>query len=135
MNLHTFYLTLEAWKKEKGHYPKKVYWQVDGGSENANKVTLAFCEYLVKETSIEEIYLTRLPVGHTHEDIDARFGTIWDFCRLRYRDIQTLYCHAPVSLSSLFTSLSLSLCFLVDPSIPLKSTRKGSSRRSPQVVQ
>lgn len=29
----------------------------------------------------EEILLTRLPVGHTHEDIDAKFAKIWVACR------------------------------------------------------
>jgi hypothetical protein len=36
----------------------------------------------VAETPIEEIVLSRLPVGHTHEDIDGRFGVIWNHCRL-----------------------------------------------------
>ena len=82
--IHTFYLNLEEWREEKGHYPSKVYWQVDGGPENANTDVLAFCEYLVSQTPIEEVVLSRLPVGHTHEDIDARFGTIWEHIRLRY---------------------------------------------------
>ena len=30
---------------------------------------------------IAEIYLTRLPVGHTHEDIDGLFGHIWTWFR------------------------------------------------------
>ena len=30
---------------------------------------------------LAEIYLTRLPVGHTHEDIDAQFGHIWTWFR------------------------------------------------------
>lgn len=81
--IHTFYLNLEQWVVEKGHYPSKIYWQVDGGPENANAFVYAFAEYLVAQTPIKEIYVTRLPVGHTHEDIDARFGTIWDHCRLR----------------------------------------------------
>jgi hypothetical protein len=81
--IHTFYLNLEQWVSEKGHYPSKIYWQVDGGPENANAFVYAFAEYLVAQTPINEIYVTRLPVGHTHEDIDARFGTIWDHCRLR----------------------------------------------------
>lgn len=73
-NIHTFLLQLEEWKDENhGRFPRKIYWQVDGGPENANKYTLAVCEYLVANTAIESIYLTRLPVGHTHEDIDARF--------------------------------------------------------------
>jgi len=82
--IHTFYLQLEEWRFEKKRYPRKVYWQIDGGSENANTSILAFCEYLVSQTPVEEVVLTRLPVGHTHEDIDARFGTIWDHCKLRY---------------------------------------------------
>jgi len=73
-NIHTFLLNLEEWKsKNDDRYPRKVYWQIDGGPENANKYILALCEYLVASTSIEEIFLSRLPVGHTHEDIDARY--------------------------------------------------------------
>jgi hypothetical protein len=83
LNVHSFLLALESWRAAKGHLPKKIYWQVDGGSENANKNVLAFCEYLVAKTPIEEIVLTRLPVGHTHEDIDGRFGKIWQHCRLQ----------------------------------------------------
>ena len=83
LNIHTFLLQLEDWRESNdGRYPTKIYWQIDGGSENANKYVLAICEYLIAQTPIEEIYLTRLPVGHTHEDIDARFGTIWDHVRL-----------------------------------------------------
>ena len=83
LNMHSFLLALESWRAAKGHLPKKIYWQVDGGSENANKSVLALCEYLVAKTPIEEIVLTRLPVGHTHEDIDGRFGKIWQHCRLQ----------------------------------------------------
>ena len=36
----------------------------------------------MSKTPIEEIQLCRLPVGHTHEDIDGRFGVIWNHCRL-----------------------------------------------------
>lgn len=34
-------------------------------------------EYLVAKKFCPLIVLTRLPVGHTHEDIDSRFGKIW----------------------------------------------------------
>jgi len=36
------------------------------------------CELLVSLRIVrQKIVFTRLPVGHTHEDIDARFGNIW----------------------------------------------------------
>ena len=38
-------------------------------------------ELLIAKGLIAEIYLTRLPVGHTHEDIDAQFGHIWSWFR------------------------------------------------------
>jgi len=73
VSIHTFLLNLEEWNSwNDERYPRKIYWQIDGGPENANKYLLALCEYLVASTPIEEIYLSRLPVGHTHEDIDAR---------------------------------------------------------------
>ena len=71
--IHTFLLNLENWRKNnQDRYPSKIYWQIDGGPENANKYILALSEYLVSATPIEEIVLSRLPVGHTHEDIDAK---------------------------------------------------------------
>jgi hypothetical protein len=64
---------LELWRaNHHGRFPTTVYWQVDGGSENANRFCLAICELLIARTPIEEIIFTRLPVGHTHEDIDGK---------------------------------------------------------------
>jgi hypothetical protein len=38
---------------------------------------LGICELLVARRLTKKVVLTRLPVGHTHEDIDAVFGIIW----------------------------------------------------------
>ena len=38
-------------------------------------------EFLLAKGLIAEAYLSRLPVGHTHEDIDAQFGHIWTWFR------------------------------------------------------
>lgn len=57
--------------------PETLYHQIDGGSENVNKTTLAVCELMVAMRMVKKIVLTRLPPGHTHEDIDARFGVLW----------------------------------------------------------
>jgi hypothetical protein len=56
--------------------PDTLYHQIDGGSENTAKATLALCELLVAKRLPRKVVLSRLPVGHTHEDIDAVFGTI-----------------------------------------------------------
>ena len=61
--------------------PPTIFIQIDGGSENANKYVLGLCEFLVARRLTSKIYLTRLPVGHTHEDIDARFGKLWVYIR------------------------------------------------------
>jgi hypothetical protein len=57
--------------------PDTLYHQIDGGSENVNKTTLAICELMIATKMVRKIVLTRLPPGHTHEDIDARFGVLW----------------------------------------------------------
>lgn len=57
--------------------PNILFVRIDGGSENANKVFYALCEQLVRDGVFEEIEVARLPVGHTHEDIDALFGVLW----------------------------------------------------------
>ena len=57
--------------------PDTIYHQVDGGSENTAKASLALCELLVAKRLVRKVVLSRLPVGHTHEDIDGIFGLIW----------------------------------------------------------
>lgn len=68
---------LEDFFERHGYYPEKLYVQADGGSENANKYLLAMLELLVVKRICRDVYFTRLPVGHTHEDIDAAFAVIW----------------------------------------------------------
>ena len=68
---------LEKWKNQFNRYPEEVFIQIDGGSENANQFVLAYLELLVARGLTKQIYYTRLPTRHTHEDIDAIFGVVW----------------------------------------------------------
>jgi hypothetical protein len=85
LTIFCFLAALERWRRERGRdeFPEEIYLQVDGGSENANQYVLALCELLVHKRIARLIVLTRLPTGHTHEDIDAAFGHLWRFLRLR----------------------------------------------------
>ena len=70
---HCFLLQLEARIEKYGKLPDTIFFQVDGGPENANAASLAMCELLIAKRLTKRIYFTRLMVGHTHEDIDAKF--------------------------------------------------------------
>lgn len=74
--IHCLLLQLEN-KIVNGKLPSTIYFQIDGGSENANKYTLALCELLIAQRLCRKVVLTRLPVGHTHENIDGKFALIW----------------------------------------------------------
>lgn len=63
---------------------KKIYIEIDGASDNVAKAVVASVEHLVFREFCPLIILARLPVGHTHEDIDSRFGKIWTFVRNRH---------------------------------------------------
>jgi hypothetical protein len=87
LQIHTFLLGLEAALAAatvKGQYPDTVYYQIDGGSENIAKTVLAMCELIVAKGIVRKIILARLPVGHTHEDIDSKFAVIWRHIRLAH---------------------------------------------------
>ena len=58
-------------------FPKTLLLQIDGGSENTSKAFMALCQLLVEQGIFDCVEVNRLPVGHTHEDIDALFGIIW----------------------------------------------------------
>jgi hypothetical protein len=61
---------IESWKKRNGNrYPEELFIQVDGGSENANKFVLGMLELLAIKRMVKTVWYTRLPTGHTHEDI------------------------------------------------------------------
>ena len=108
---HCWLLSLEEEYKENGKLPDTLYhqvrihdsihycyycasihpyssyhcyfllWKVDGGSENTAKAALAICELLVARRLTRRVVLTRLLVGHTHEDIDAIFALIWQYLK------------------------------------------------------
>ena len=63
---------------------KKVFIEIDGASDNVAKAVLAAIEHLVFKRFCPYIVLARLPVGHTHEDIDSRFGKLWVYIRDRH---------------------------------------------------
>lgn len=105
---------IERWRQRHGYYPTKIYIQIDGGAENANRyyysttviltccllplifliiiITVRWlihhCEHLVQKRICRKLTLTRLPTGHTHEDIDAIFGLIRKYF-LQFRTIDT----------------------------------------------
>jgi hypothetical protein len=57
--------------------PRKLYVQMDNCvRENKNKYVLGYLSWLVQRGVFEEIQLSFLPVGHTHEDIDQMFSRI-----------------------------------------------------------
>ena len=67
-----------AYEFNNSNLPETIYVQIDGGAENVNKVVLGMLALLVAKRvgGMRNLILTRLPVGHTHEDIDSIFGVI-----------------------------------------------------------
>jgi hypothetical protein len=84
LSLHCLLLALEKVKLEKGRIPDVVYYQIDGGSENTGRAVLGICELIVARGLAKKVVLTRLPVGHTHEDIDSKFALIWKRVRNQF---------------------------------------------------
>jgi len=61
---------------------------VDGGPENTAKAMFFMLELLIAKRLTKRIVLSRLQVGHTHCDIDAVFGRLWQ--RLRVSSLTIL---------------------------------------------
>jgi hypothetical protein len=82
--MYTFLDSLERVILDEGKLPDTVYHQIDGGSENTAKAWFALCELIVARRLCKKIVLTRLTVGHTHEDIDSKFGNLWKGIRNKF---------------------------------------------------
>lgn len=83
--IYILLLSLDEELQASGSLPSTIYVQIDGGPENANYWFLAWMEILIAvDIGIEEIWLCRMRVGHTHADQDARFGRIWLYARNKF---------------------------------------------------
>ena len=63
-------------KVRGGKLPPKLYIQCDSASDNKNYTVAAYTEWLVRSGLFQKAKVCFLPVGHTHEDIDAVFGRL-----------------------------------------------------------
>lgn len=90
LTIYCFLASLEKWRLNHPQrlFPEEIYIQVDGGSENANQYLLAMLELLVVKRMVRKIVYSRLPTGHTHEDIDATFAHLWRW--MRQRTVETV---------------------------------------------
>ena len=53
-----------------------LYLQCDGGSENINRTIYGLCDMFIRMGWFKDIYLNRLPVGHSHSLIDQYFSVL-----------------------------------------------------------
>ncbi len=68
---------------------KRLYLQADNTtSQNKNCYVIAFIGLLVHLNIFEEVHLSMLPPGRTHEDIDAMFG---HFLHMRERSFSQCF--------------------------------------------
>jgi len=73
---------IEDWRnRHNGRYPEELFIQVDGGGENANQYVLGMLELLAIKRIVKCVIYSRLPTGHTHEDIDGVFAVLWKALR------------------------------------------------------
>jgi hypothetical protein len=80
LTIYCILAQIESWRIRNGNrYPEELYLQLDGGSENANKYLIGMLELLVYKRLIKKIYFTRLPTGHTHEDIGNKSNIVFMF--------------------------------------------------------
>lgn len=69
-------------EQQKGTLPSKLCLQMDNcARENKNQYVLAYLSWLVQRQVFQEVELSFLPVGHTHEDIDQLFSRLAVYLR------------------------------------------------------
>ena len=68
-----------VFQRRRGKLGSTLYLQMDNcARENKNRHHLAFCHVLVEKRWFKDIFVTFLPTGHTHEDIDRMFRRYHD---------------------------------------------------------
>ena len=82
----------------RGKLGSTLFLQMDNcARENKNRHHLAFCHVLIEKRWFSDIFVTFLPSGHTHEDIDRMFR--------RYTDLRACEdCDTPSDFVSLWVT-------------------------------
>jgi len=57
-------------------FPEVLYLQADNAKDNKNFMMSGVCELMRNMGVFRKVKLSFLPVGHTHEDVDASFGAL-----------------------------------------------------------
>ena len=87
--IETLHRILQGRKEEVRKLPPIFFLQLDNCTrENKNRYLLAYCELLVAQGVFKVVYVSFLPVGHTHADIDQSFSSISG--KLRREDAATM---------------------------------------------
>jgi len=82
VTIQTLYEVLVDQLKKHGRLPRVLYLQLDNTTRQCKgRYVQSFLELLVKQGVFEKAYLSFLPVGHTHADIDQFFSRIALFLR------------------------------------------------------
>lgn len=107
--IYTLLSVLERRIAADGKLPETLFIRIDGGSENVNKYVIGMCDLLISRRLVKEIHLSRLPVGHTHEDIDAKFGKLWKGFRNNFCYTAQVHLITVIPSSKLFTNILIYL--------------------------
>jgi len=74
--LHIILDLYNEYKAKGRKWPERLYLQADNASDNKNMAMYALCQLLRDLGIFKVVKFCCLPVGHTHEDIDACFGAL-----------------------------------------------------------
>jgi hypothetical protein len=72
-----------------GKMRSKLSLQVDNASDNKSRYVIGLLAWMIRCGYVEEVELSMMPVGHTHEDIDQAFRVISEHLR-RMRFVGTI---------------------------------------------
>ena len=82
INIESMWRICEDTLKREGRLPRKFYLQLDNTSKQCkNRFLLGWLACLVQWGVFDEVVVSFLPVGHTHEDIDQIFSRLAMYLR------------------------------------------------------
>ena len=73
LTIHILLMELKKLYEANDSKPlSKVYIEIDGAGDNTAKAVHGFAEHMIVKKFTSLLIICRLPVGHTHKDIDSR---------------------------------------------------------------